>query len=146
MKFLLTILFFVVLIIILLNRSNKMLDELKKRYSILLNAVQFNEKYGNLSENRSIITGMKRKEDTIAYNVNKGYEIYIAIDEESDINSAMYVLLHEIAHSTLDDYDHSTEFWENFKELREIAERANIYTPIKESKYCGQTIKDSIIS
>jgi Zn-dependent peptidase ImmA (M78 family) len=123
-----------------------MLDELKKRYSILLNAVQFNEKYGNLSENRSIITGMKRKEDTIAYNVNKGYEIYIAIDEESDINSAMYVLLHEIAHSTLDDYDHSTEFWENFKELREIAERANIYTPIKESKYCGQTIKDSIIS
>jgi len=146
MKFLLTILFFVVLIIILLNRSNKMLDELKKRYSILLNAVQFNEKYGNLSENRSIITGMKRKEDTIAYNVNKGYEIYIAIDEESDINSAMYVLLHEIAHSTLDDYDHSKEFWENFKELREIAERANIYTPIKESKYCGQTIKDSIIS
>jgi hypothetical protein len=123
-----------------------MLDELKKRYSILLNAVQFNEKYGNLSENRSIITGMKRKEDTIAYNVNKGYEIYIAIDEESDINSAMYVLLHEIAHSTLDDYDHSKEFWENFKELREIAERANIYTPIKESKYCGQTIKDSIIS
>jgi hypothetical protein len=58
----------------------------------------------------------------------------------------MYVLLHELAHSTVDDYDHSKEFWENFKELREIAVAAGIYTPIKESRYCGQTIKDSIDS
>jgi len=143
---LLTILFFVVLLVIFINKPDPMLRELKKRYNILMNSIQFHQKYGHLSQNRSIITGLKKKEDTIAYNINKGYEIYIAIDNDSDINSAMYVLLHEIAHSTLDDYDHSKEFWDNFKELREIAQNANLYTPIKESKYCGQVIKDTLTS
>lgn len=144
MKYLLTILVFTLLIIIILNRENKLLTEIKKRYNILMNAIQFHEKYSDLYHKRSIITGLKRKEDTIAYNINKGYEIYIAIDNESDINSAMYVLLHEIAHTTVPEYDHSPNFWQNFKELRQIASDANLYVPVKNSKYCGQNITDSL--
>jgi hypothetical protein len=144
MKYLLTILALVVVVIILLNRPDPMLKELKKRYNILMNAIQFHHKYSDLYNKRSIITGLKKKEDTIAYNINKGYEIYIAIDKESDINSAMYVLIHEIAHTTVPEYDHSQNFWTNFKELRQIAEGANLYVPVKNSKYCGQTITDSL--
>ena len=144
MKYLIGTLIFVIVVILILNREHPMLTELKKRYNILLNAVQFHEKYGHLYHNRSIITGLKKKEDTIAYNINKGYEIYIAIDDESDVNSAMYVLLHEIAHTTVEEYDHSPEFWANFKELREIAVNAHLYSPVKNSLYCGQTINDSL--
>lgn len=144
MKYLLVILFCVIVIIILLNRPDPMLRELKKRYNILLNSVQFHDKYSDLYHKRSIITGLKRKEDTIAYNINKGYEIYIAIDTDSDINAAMYVLLHEIAHSTVEEYDHSPGFWANFKELREIAVGANIYEPVPGKMYCGQNIIDSL--
>ena len=136
---------FLVVLIMVFNREDKLLKEIKKRYNKFADHLRFNEKYSNLCEKRSIITGLKRKSDTIAYNVNKGYEIYIAIDNKSDINSAMYVLLHELAHSTVPEYDHSSHFWDNFKELRQIASDIGLYEPIKESRYCGQTIKDSLL-
>jgi len=146
MKYLLGILLFVVGVIIFLNRTPRMLKELKRRYDAFADSLQFNEKYKMLYTNRSIITGLKKSEDTIAYNINKGYEIYIAIDEKSDVNSAMYVLLHELAHSTVEEYDHSDDFWKNFKELRELAVSKGLYEPIASSKYCGQTINDSLTS
>jgi hypothetical protein len=144
MKYLVTLLVITVCVILILNRSPPMLKELKKRYNKFLDAIQFHEKYKDLYTNKSIITGLKKKEDTIAYNINKGYEIYIAIDDKSDINSAMYVLLHEIAHTTVEEYDHSEGFWRNFKELRQIATDAGLYSPVKNSTYCGQTINDSL--
>ena len=146
MKYLITLLIFVIISIIILNKPPKLLSDLKMKYREFADGLQFHEKYSNLYRNRSIITGLKKKEDTIAYNINKGYEIYIAIDEDSDVNSAMYVLLHELAHSTVDEYDHSEGFWQNFKELRQIATNANLYTPVKDSLYCGQTITDSLIT
>ena len=132
-------------IILIFNREDPMLKEIKKRYNKLADHLRFNEKYSDICKNRSIITGLKKKSDTIAYNINKGYEIYIAIDNESDVNSAMYVLIHELAHSTVPEYDHSSDFWTNFKELRQIASDIDVYEPIKESKYCGQIIKDSLL-
>ena len=138
-------LIFMVVIILIVNREDPLLREIKKRYNKFADHLRFNEKYSDLCKNRSIITGLKKKADTIAYNVNKGYEIYIAIDNESDVNSAIYVLLHELAHSTVKEYDHSEGFWKNFKELRQIASSIGIYDPIQESKYCGQTIKDSLL-
>lgn len=139
------VLVFLVLIILIYNREDPLLREIKKRYNKFADHLRFNEKYSDLCKNRSIITGLKKKSDTIAYNVNKGYEVYIAIDNESDINSAMYVLIHELAHSTVPEYDHSSQFWMNFKELRQIAYNIGIYEPMKESRYCGQTIKDSLL-
>ena len=138
-------LIFLIIIIVIFNREDKMLREIKRRYNIFADHLRFHEKYSNLCTNRSIITGMKKKSDTIAYNVNKGYEIYIAIDNESDVNSAMYVLIHEMAHNTVAEYDHSKEFWSNFKELRQIASTIGIYAPIQDSMYCGQNIKDSLL-
>ena len=58
----------------------------------------------------------------------------------------MYVLLHELAHITVEEYDHSEQFWSNFKKLREVAASLGIYTPEQDMEYCGQHIKDSILN
>ncbi len=76
----------------------------------------------------------------IGTNVNKGGEIYVCID--GDLNSQFHVLLHELAHSTVDEYDHSDKFWKNFEELRKIAQDHGMYTPVKDQPYCGKTISD----
>jgi len=141
------ILFVIVILLVLWSiRQNRLLNEIKRRYEVLLNATQFHHKFNILNSRRSIITGLKKKEDTIAYNINKGYEIYIAIDDDSTVDAAMYVFLHELAHTTVDEYDHSENFWANFKELRQVAVQAGIYTPITEIMYCGTSIKDSLTS
>jgi hypothetical protein len=90
----------------------------------------------------AIITGMFGKRDgVIGSNVNKGYEIYICL-EGDDVNSATYVLLHELAHMTVKEYDHSNAFWENFKKIKDIAVQNGIYSRNGTKKYCGDVIPD----
>jgi len=90
----------------------------------------------------AIITGMYGKRDgVIGSNVNKGYEIYICLDGE-DVNSATYVLLHELAHMTVSEYDHSDAFWENFNKIKELAVQNGIYTKQGNKNYCGDVVRD----
>jgi len=80
---------------------------------------------------------------TIGYNVNKGYEIYLCLDGD-DINSVMNVLIHELSHITVNEYDHSPDFWKSFKDLKDLCKLIGIYEPIKDDNldYCGIRIKD----
>ena len=90
----------------------------------------------------AIITGLRGKKDgVIGSNVNKGYEIYVCLDG-NDVNSAVYVLIHELAHMTVPEYDHSSKFWENFGKLKKLCIDAGIYSPQGERQYCGETIRD----
>jgi hypothetical protein len=139
------ILFLLVLSVILYtNKEDPLLLEIKRRYDILLQST-LPDSLKSIQENKAIITGKSDYENdgNIAFNVNKGYEIHICIDGRK-INGAMYVFLHELAHITVEEYDHSEQFWANFKLLREHAKKIGIYTPEKESVYCGQTITDSL--
>jgi hypothetical protein len=77
----------------------------------------------------------------IGSNVNKGYEIYICLDG-NDVNSAMYVLLHELAHMSVPEYDHTNKFWEHFEKLKKIAINTGVYVPIGTRTYCGDVVKD----
>jgi hypothetical protein len=53
------------------------------------------------------------------------------------------VLLHELSHSTVEEYDHSEQFWKNFAELRDISVDLGIYQRIPKRKaFCGQFIQD----
>jgi hypothetical protein len=55
----------------------------------------------------------------------------------------MNVLIHELAHVTVDEYDHSPEFWASFKDLKALCKTLGIYTPIEGSlEYCGIMIQD----
>ena len=88
-----------------------------------------------------LLIGYTKKKKELGYNTNKGYEICLCLD--GTVNQIFHVLLHELSHSTVKEYDHNEEFWQYFKELRDLATGWGLYKPISESQpFCGKTIKD----
>jgi hypothetical protein len=133
----------VAILILVFNKEPEMLTELKKRYWAMLEMLRETKDPMWLPVLKpSIITGLKGKKDgVIGSNVNKGYEIYICL-EGDDVNSAMYVLIHEVAHMSVPEYDHTDAFWENFKKLKQICIAKGLYEAKGERKYCGEVIRD----
>ena len=130
------------------RRENPLMAEIRRRYNILVEHLRATEtidpRFIRLRK-RCLLTGIsssRMNRGTIGYNVNKGYEIYICL-EKDNIDAAMNVLIHELAHITVDEYDHSPDFWKSFKDLKELCKVLGIYTPIEGTpEYCGITIKD----
>ena len=65
----------------------------------------------------------------------------------TDINTIMFVALHELAHIMTISIGHKKEFWENFRFILAHAIKWKLYNPIdykkKPKKYCGIEITDS---
>ena len=119
-------------------REPKVLTEVRKLYAQFRDVVP--DKYAVLRR-PVLLIGYLKKEKELGYNTNKGYEICLCLDGTA--NQVFHVLLHELAHSTVKEYDHNDAFWNNFKELREIATSHGLYTPIVQSEqFCGKAIKD----
>ena len=114
------------------------LVQLKSMYRTFLTKLP--EKYNSIKNKNTIISGRK-KSGIVGENVNKGEEITVCLDG-GDINSMFHILIHEIAHSSVQEYDHSGEFWRNYKELTDIAVQHGLYTPGIDKAYCGQRIQD----
>jgi hypothetical protein len=127
------------------NKEPAMLSELKYKYWILLEILRrTGDPLWHPVCKPSIITGMidwNKDNGPIGSNVNKGYEIYICLDG-GDVNSAMYVLIHELAHMSVPEYDHTDKFWKHFDKLKKIAIDSGVYTPTGTRTYCGDTVKD----
>ena len=136
------ILILINLFILFQTREPSEFREVKEKYQILRDHLKEtnNEKFAVLV--RPIpITGVKRMSGTVGYNVNKGADITLCLD--GDTNEIMHVLIHELAHSTVPEWDHSTNFWKNYAELRDICESIGIYTRLPDkTKFCGQYIQD----
>ena len=134
---------FVLGLVTLTNQEPKMLTEVKDRYFKLLDILRSSgDPIWKPVLKPAIITGLYGKKDgVIGSNVNKGYEIYICLDGE-DVNSAFYVLIHELAHMTVPEYDHSTKFWENFEKLKKICINSGLYVKSGTRQYCGDTVRD----
>lgn len=102
----------------------------------------------NLSENIFRI-------DT-SYTINKGQSMEFCLDnrkdnpEFHDINTLMYVLLHEDAHEMSVTYDHSPEFLRNFAYLTKKAIELGVYNyidySVNNAEFCGMTLKNSILT
>ena len=133
----------VAILAFMFNKEPEMLTELKRRYWAMLDILRETKDPLWIPVLKpSIITGLQGKKDgVIGSNVNKGYEIYICLDG-GDVNSAMYVLIHEVAHMSVPEYDHTVKFWENFKKLKAICISKGLYEAKGERKYCGETIRD----
>jgi len=116
--------------------------EVKEKYKVLREHLKEtkNEKYHMLY--RCIpITGMKRMEGSVGSNTNKGGEIVVCLD--GNTNEIFHVLIHELAHCTVKEYSHSQQFWDNYIELRNICVELGIYQQIpNKTKFCGQHIQD----
>lgn len=121
------------------TQQPRIFKETMKRYEFLLKELRKTGEFSIL-QRRYLITGMLNK-GQVGYNVNKGYEIFICVDG-SDVNSIFHVLLHELAHITVTEYQHSGHFWDNLHKLKAIASRLGIYRPIQRKKYCGHHISD----
>lgn len=139
------VLFILQVLVCLFHREPATFTELKQRYWATLDMLrQTGDPIWKDVLKPSILTGMvgwTKSRGPIGSNVNKGYEIYICLDG-NDVNSAMYVLIHELAHMSVPEYDHTDKFWENFKKLKELCVSAGLYKKGGERGYCGDTIRD----
>jgi len=138
---------FIVLIVINLwilyqTREPQALVEVKEKYRILREHLHEtnNEKFHMIT--RCVpITGINGMKGTVGYNTNKGQEIALCLD--GPVNDIFHVLIHELAHSTVTEYSHSENYWNNYVELRDICVNLGIYEKIPERKpFCGQNIQD----
>ena len=90
---------------------------------------------------RCVLVGFDRKSGDLGYNTNKGYEIGLCLDGTP--NQIFHVLIHELAHCTVPEYDHSPQFWKNFRDLKELCNQAGLYELIPHKvNFCGQHIQD----
>lgn len=100
----------------------------------------------------SISEGSNRTEYT-SYSVNKGEKIVFCLRSKNednrlvDVNTIMFVALHELAHVATVSTGHTDEFWNNFTWLLQEAINIGIYKEhdykTKPVKYCGIKITDS---
>lgn len=135
--------FTILITFITLNKEPEMLSQIKTRYWAIIDMLrQSNDPRWLPILKPAIITGIRGKKDgVIGSNVNKGYEIYICLDGD-DVNSAIYVLIHELAHMSVPEYDHSSAYWDNFRDLKKLCVAKGLYTPAGDRRYCGDVIKD----
>ena len=136
------LLLFINLWILSQTREPQELTKVKEKYRILREHIVStnNSKYQMLVRGVPL-TGFHSMSDTVGYNTNKGQEIALCIDGSS--NEIFHVLIHELAHCTVDEYSHSDQFWNNYIELRDMCVELGIYEKIPErTKFCGQHIQD----
>ena len=88
----------------------------------------------------------------VAYSVNKGDELSICIREKEtekfiDMNTILFVAIHELAHIMSKSTGHTKEFWNNMNYLLKEAIKIGIYhrvnykeTPVD---YCGMEINNT---
>ena len=74
-------------------------------------------------------------EKNTSYTINKGEKIVICLrskllSEIHDINTIMYVVIHELAHVACPEYGHTPLFKKIFIFLLKESHKINIYTPI----------------
>ena len=107
-----------------------------------------NQNISNEGENNN-------KDNTTSYSVNKGEELVLCLRSKKDVNkfhdmnTLMYVILHEISHIACPEYNHTPLFKKIFAFFTEVAIKLNIYQRVNYSsnpvEYCGIYITDSIV-
>tara|TARA_B100001996_G_scaffold24588_1_gene19073 strand:+ start:481 stop:909 length:429 start_codon:yes stop_codon:yes gene_type:complete len=124
------------------TREPQQLTEVKEKYKLLREHISSvnHPKYQMLV--RAIpITGFRTMDNAVGYNTNKGQEIALCLDGEP--NEIFHVLIHELAHCTVEEYSHSPQFWANYMELRDMSIELGIYEQIPDrTEFCGQHVQD----
>lgn len=96
---------------------------------------------------KNIVEGTLDSEFT-TYTLNKGDKIVFCLRSKQnqnrplhDINTIMYVAIHELSHIMSISYHHTTEFQKHFKFLLKEAQQCNVYKYVDYSnnpkEYCG---------
>lgn len=88
-----------------------------------------------------------------SYSINKGEKIVFCLRSRDqnkklmDLNTMVFVALHELAHVASVDVGHTEKFWDNFRWMLEEAIQVGVYREqdfkTKPMPYCGIMITDS---
>jgi len=85
-----------------------------------------------------------------SYSINKGEQIVLCLrtnNKLTDLNTMMFVVLHELSHICTKSIGHTPEFWTNFKWILEEAINIGVYKKqefkLNNVDYCGIKITDS---
>jgi predicted metal-dependent hydrolase len=133
------------------------LGEISNRISLLVDMVTEEYYDENFKENIELLKKRYTGDNIIeniddidtSYTLNKGEEVVMCLTDTSgivhDLNTLMYVAIHEMAHVGSVEYGHGEEFKNFFGYLLSIAIKAKIYNyvnySISPASYCGMTIK-----
>jgi predicted metal-dependent hydrolase len=135
------------------SNMNKLIDYLQK------NINQFPEHMSNIKDlikrtRKIYIMETPKDEKFTSYTINKGEKIVFCLRSKilhhiHDINTIMYVVIHECAHVMCEEYGHTKRFKEIFKFLLVQANKIGIYnitdyrkTPVD---YCGMEINEYLL-
>ena len=130
-------------------------EKLNKLVAYLVNKHQDNQDVARLNArfNANHITESSYKNKYTSYSINKGEKIVFCLrsrDEQEkliDLNTIMFVALHEITHIMTKSIGHTEEFWRNFKFILQESVELGIYKRDEYSKnpkkYCGIMITHS---
>jgi hypothetical protein len=138
-----------------LIKSNmiKLIDYLQK------NIDQFPENASSIKDlvkrtRKIYIMETPKDEKFTSYTINKGEKIVFCLRSKvlhniHDINTIMYVVLHELSHVCTSSYGHTPEFKENFKFLLVQANKIGIYKITNYRRdpvsYCGMEINEYLL-
>lgn len=131
------------------RRLTKLVKHIKKKYKMDPDSKFLSE---NFKVSKILETDIT--ENDTSYSINKGETISLCIRDKDkdgypihDINTLMFVALHELAHLMTTSYGHDKEFTKNFITILKEANNIGIYTPIDYSanskNYCGIKINKS---
>lgn len=95
-------------------------------------------------------TEKDKSSNVTSYTENKGDRIVFCIRQRNpteqlvDLNTMMFVAVHEMAHIMSKSYGHKEEFWDNFADLLEVAIHLGLYKnedySTSPKEYCGMEI------
>lgn len=107
----------------------------------------------NLTPERTLFTESTPDSQFTSHTKDKGAAIVFCLrqrnekEELVDMNTMMFVAIHEMGHVASETVGHNDEFWGNFKWLLEIATQKGFYKPVNykddPQEYCGMMITDN---
>lgn len=133
-----------------IKKRLELLNTYRNKLNILVNYCKDNN-YPNKQDSNRLYTRFKNiklnetpsHESSAAYVVNKNEELRICLSN-NNINDAMFVLIHELAHIMSSNYGHGDEFKNNMYLLLKKAVELDLYYPVDYTKtpinYCGVNI------
>ena len=146
------------------NKAANTLASIKINMKKLINYLQVNQdKFPeNMSSIKNLVLRTKKinimetphDDKYTSYTINKGEKIVFCLrsklfDTIHDINTILYVCIHELGHVGCEDYGHTPLFKKIFKFLLQQSIIIGIYNPvdyrINPQNYCGMTINEYLL-
>jgi len=143
----------------MLNEAADLLAQVTQKMKELVDYMK--DKYPGDPDVERLVKGFNPKKisetlptsELTAYSENKGEKLAFCLNKTKngntliDMNTLIFVAIHELAHIMTKSIGHKQDFWKNFKFLLENAKEAKIYIPVdyksKPQSYCGMTITDN---